>query len=645
MADHDQQNRWEAEQFRLLVENVKDYAIFILDPEGKIVTWSLGAARLLGYPADEAIGQHIGAFFTPEDRERGEPEREMRQATQTGRGEDDRWHVRKDGTRFWCSGVLTPLHDDGQVVGFAKIMRDLTERKLHEDARRESEERLRSLVTTVLDGIITIDQHGVIQSLNPAAEKVFGYRASEVVGQNVRLLMPDPYRDEHDAFIANYLRTGQANIIGVGREVEGRRKDGSTFPMDLAVSEFRHQGRRFFTGVVRDITDRRRAEAMLRERAEQLEAANRHKDTFLAMLGHEMRNPLAPIVTSLHVLRADSADDAIRQHALNMVERQVRHMTRLVDDLLEVSRIAQAKVDLKKEDVELSNVLGRAVETTRQLMESRRHHLSVSPPDEPVWLEADPTRLEQVVTNLLNNAAKYTEPGGRVWLSAGREGDTAIIQVRDTGIGIAPTVLPRIFDLFTQAEQSLARSQGGLGLGLTLVRRLVELHGGTVEAFSQGPGRGSEFVVRLPVVSSQPVPTPASPGHRRTPASPLRVLIVDDNNDAADSMRMLLQISGHEVIVAHAGPTGFQQATAWRPDVVLLDIGLPGMDGYEVARRLRELPEMQNMVIVAMTGYGQETDRQKSQAAGINYHLVKPVDPQKLQDLLAVLVDQRRQAR
>jgi two-component system sensor kinase FixL len=256
MADHDQQNRWEAEQFRLLVENVKDYAIFILDPEGKIVTWSLGAARLLGYPADEAIGQHIGAFFTPEDRERGEPEREMRQATQTGRGEDDRWHVRKDGTRFWCSGVLTPLHDDGQVVGFAKIMRDLTERKLHEDARRESEERLRSLVTTVLDGIITIDQHGVIQSLNPAAEKVFGYRASEVVGQNVRLLMPDPYRDEHDAFIANYLRTGQANIIGVGREVEGRRKDGSTFPMDLAVSEFRHQGRRFFTGVVRDITDR-----------------------------------------------------------------------------------------------------------------------------------------------------------------------------------------------------------------------------------------------------------------------------------------------------------------------------------------------------------------------------------------------------
>jgi signal transduction histidine kinase/DNA-binding response OmpR family regulator len=366
----------------------------------------------------------------------------------------------------------------------------------------------------------------------------------------------------------------------------------------------------------------------------EIQEANRGKDEFLAMLAHELRNPLAPVLHSLHVLRLGGEPRAV-ELARDMIERQVRHMTRLIDDLLDVSRITRGKIRLQKRTVELAEVVGRAVDSSRPLIESRDHHLDVTLPHAPVHLVADPTRLEQVFANLLNNAAKYTEPGGLIRLSAECRGREAVVRVRDTGIGIPPQLLPRVFELFMQAHQNLDRAQGGLGIGLTLVRTLVEMHGGRVEAHSAGPGNGSEFAVHLPLPEEVPEPVaeanPAGP-----PAlAPLRVLVVDDNRDAAESLAMLLRLDGHEVRLAHDGPAALDAAGDFRPEVVLLDIGLPGMSGHDVARRLHGGHGGAPPLLVAMTGYGQEEDRRRSREAGFDHHLVKPVDPQVLRQLLA----------
>ncbi|HEX8201798.1 MAG TPA: response regulator [Isosphaeraceae bacterium] len=369
----------------------------------------------------------------------------------------------------------------------------------------------------------------------------------------------------------------------------------------------------------------------------EIREADRRKGEFLAMLAHELRNPLAPLLGSLHLLGLDNADVAEVQQARAVAERQVRHLARLVDDLLDVSRINSGKVHLRKEAVVLQEAVARAVETVRPLVEARRHAIAVEIPPEPVLLEADADRLAQILANLLNNAAKYTEPGGHITVQAGRDGDFAVVRVRDTGIGIAPELLPRVFDLFTQAERSLDRSQGGLGIGLTLVRRLVELHGGGVHVISAGAGQGSEFVVRLPLGA----PEPARAADRPAPAAeagepqPHRVLVVDDNTDGARVLARLLQAGGHRVRVAHDGPSALEAARAEPPDVVLLDIGLPGMDGYEVAQRLKAMEGPDHALLVALTGYGQEEDRRRSVEAGIDHHLIKPVDPGALQDLLA----------
>jgi PAS domain S-box-containing protein len=393
--------------------------------------------------------------------------------------------------------------------------------------------------------------------------------------------------------------------------------------------------------VVADITERKRLEEALRQRAEELAEADRHKDEFLAILSHELRSPLAPLRHALQVMRLRGSD---RRNASNwardMIERQVQHIVRLVDDLLDVSRITRGKMRLHKEEVELAAVINQAVQSCRPLMETRSHHFTATLPDQPVYLEADPTRLEQVVTNLLNNAAKYTHAGGQVTLTVERTGTEVELRVKDTGVGIPPEMLTRIFEPFTQAERSLEHSQGGLGIGLTLVRRLVELHGGCVTAHSAGPGQGSEFVIRLPALSRRPVSAveevrPAVLAPVSVP--PRRVLVVDDNTDTAESLAMLLGIWGHEVRVVHDGPTSLEAAQAEPPQVVLLDIGLPEMSGYEVAQRLRSLPGLERTLVVALTGYGQEEDRQRSRAAGIHLHLTKPVDLDELRRVLASL--------
>jgi signal transduction histidine kinase len=370
-----------------------------------------------------------------------------------------------------------------------------------------------------------------------------------------------------------------------------------------------------------------------RRRAEQLADLDRRKDEFLAMLAHELRNPLAPIRNALHVLSTPGADEASLRQAIDMMGRQVHTLVRLVDDLLDVSRITRGKIQLRKEPADLGAVLGRAVETARPLIESNRHALTVALPAEPIKLQADATRLEQVFANLLNNAAKYTERGGRISLAAERSGGEAVVRVRDNGFGIPADLLPRVFELFTQADRTLDRAEGGLGIGLTLVRSLVEMHGGTVQAFSDGPGKGSEFVVHLPVLPrSQVLIDPPPPATENGVAS--RVLVVDDNRDSADSLAVLVRLWGHEARTAHEGLSAVKAARAYRPEAVLLDIGLPGLDGYEVARQLRR-DLGHEVLLVALTGYGQDEDRRKSREAGFDHHLVKPADPNDLRRLLA----------
>ncbi len=371
-------------------------------------------------------------------------------------------------------------------------------------------------------------------------------------------------------------------------------------------------------------------EQAVEDRTEELRLANRRKDEFIATLSHELRNPLAPIWSGLEILQMEAAGNG---ETIGLIQEQLRHLVRLVDDLLDTSRIMQGKVELRKEPVELGGLIDRSINAVRPMIESRRQEFVAVLPEEPIWLNADPVRLIQVIENLLNNAVKYTDAGGRIELTAGSQDGQAEISVRDTGVGIEPELLPNIFDLFTQASRSLDRAQGGLGIGLTLVQRLVEMHDGSITAHSEGPGHGSLFVLRLPIVlateESEPMisPSQTSPGRR--------ILVVDDNAGAARMLASLLaRSSGHEVATAYDGPSALEKLQDFAPEVVLLDIGLPGMDGFEVAKAVREIPQFRGITLIALTGYGQEIDRQRSKAAGFDEHLVKPVELSTLEQLL-----------
>jgi signal transduction histidine kinase/ActR/RegA family two-component response regulator len=368
------------------------------------------------------------------------------------------------------------------------------------------------------------------------------------------------------------------------------------------------------------------------------ETARRTKDEFLALLGHELRNPLAPILTALELMKMREGGGTVRERAI--IERQVRHLVRLVDDLLDVSRITRGKIELKRGAVEISQIVCQGIETASPLLEERSHVLSISVPRRGLLVDADDARMAQVVANLLTNAAKYTDPGGEISVAATREGGSIAIRVKDSGAGIAPEILPRVFDMFVQGKQSLDRTEGGLGLGLTIVRSVVELHGGVVTAHSDGLGRGTEMEVRLPALPQQLLDlAPVEDDEPTTETSRprlvgKRVLVVDDNSDAAETLADILRELGHTTSVAHDGPTALAAATAFRPHIALLDIGLPVMDGYELARRLREHPDLGKTHLFAITGYGQESDRERSRAAGFQEHLVKPIDLAHLATLI-----------
>ncbi len=501
---------------------------------------------------------------------------------------------------------------------------DVTGRRQAQAAQAQ----LAAIVASSMDAIISKDLDGVITSWNVGAERLFGYTADEAIGQPVTLLIPGDHLDEEPQILR---RIRQGEVIEHYDTVR-RRKDGSLIDISLTVSPMRDDSGRVVgaSKVARDITERRRSEQAVRE-------SDRHKDEFLAMLAHELRNPLAPIRNALQILRLTRADDEAARAATQVMERQVAQMVRLVDDLLDVSRISRGRIELRRAPVELAFVVQQAVDAVRPVYAAKGIELSVALPPQTIVLDADAVRLTQVVGNLLNNAGKFTPAGGRVDIATERDGDEAVIRVRDNGIGIAAEGLARIFDMFVQEDTSLERSGGGLGIGLTLVKNLAALHGGTVQVASDGVGRGSEFVVRLPIAADAVVP--AAPAPPTPPASvvPRRVLVVDDNRDAAESLSVLLELSGHEARMAHDGLDAVAAAAVFQPDLVLLDIGLPRLNGYDAARRLRGQPGGQGMVLVALTGWGQQEDRQKSSDAGFDAHLVKPVDPQALVKLLAEL--------
>ena len=419
-----------------------------------------------------------------------------------------------------------------------------------------------------------------------------------------------------------------------GLEILVERPDGSRRTV-LAHANPIHDEAGTLLGAVNvlvDITERKQTEEALRE-------ADRRKSEFLAMLAHELRNPLAPLRNGLQIIRLAMHDRAALEQAHGMMERQLGHMVRLIDDLLDLSRITKGKIELRRERIDLAAAVQDAVETSRPLIEELGHTLTVTLPPRRLSVDADRTRLAQVFANLLNNAAKYSERGGHIRLNVEREGSDVVVKVRDSGIGIPADLLPRLFEIFTQADHTLERAQGGLGIGLSLVRGLVELHGGRVEAHSDGPGQGSEFVVRLPLalpLSRRPQPDDSAA--EGGPSCRYRILVVDDNKDGAISLSILLRIMGHETFTAHDGLEAVEATAKYRPDVVLLDIGLPRLNGYDACRRIREQAGSTPPVLIALTGWGQEDDRRRSKEAGFNFHMVKPVDPAALEKLLAGLL-------
>lgn len=905
--------RQEAAQLRLLVQGTTEYAIFMLDPQGRVVTWNSGAQRLKLYRAEEIIGEHFSRFYPAEAIARNWPQYELEMARREGRFEDEGWRVRKDGTQFWANVMITALRDEaGHLLGFSKVTRDMSDRKrAEEDARRlleettarrmaeenaraiqEQRERLHVTLASIGDAVVSTDAEGRVDFLNPVAQRLVGWQAADAQGRpldeifhivnevtRAHVASPSAEALRHGVVVglangtiliakdgtetpiddsAAPIRDAAGNVVGsvlVFRDISDRKRsqealresearfrglmeqapfsiqvffpDGRTKRVNrawqelwgltlaaiqdynvLADRQLEATGvlpylRRAFAGepvsipailydpsaaipgrapdpqavrwvsavayplkdesgqvqevvlVHQDITSRKRAEeererfaflvqnsrdfigmcdlelvpffvnreglrligldslqqlqqtglqdfffpedrkfvierflpqvlreghgeveirfrhfrtgepiwfaysvvtirdaegkpqgfatisrdiSRLKEMNLALRQSDRRKDEFLALLAHELRNPLAPLRNGLQILRLAEGDPAALAQTREIMERQLAHMVRLIDDLLDVSRINRNKMELRRSRLVLADIINSAVETARPLISEAGHELTISLPGEPLHLDADLTRLAQVFANLLTNSAKYTPRGGKIRLYAEREANQVSVAITDNGIGIPRESLPTIFDMFSQVDRSIERSTGGLGIGLALVKGLVEMHGGSVQATSAGEGQGSTFTVRLPLVENfepKALNNAASPAGFTGPRR--RVLVVDDNQDAAISMATMLRLIGNEVTVAHDGLEALEAASQFRPQLILMDLGMPRLNGFDATRRIREQFWARDTVIIALTGWGKDEDRHKTNAAGCDGHLVKPVLLSDLEGLLATL--------
>lgn len=768
--DSEQQRRslLDAGAFRQLVTGVKEYAIVVFDLQGMVASWNAGAQRITGYSDSDILGEHFSRFYSPEDRSWGKPQQELKIAAEQGSCEDEGWRVRKDGTRFWGVVLITAIKDDdGKLIGFSKIMRDITERRAAEQSLRDNEVRLRTIVDsavdgiitisatgtiesvnpaverifdyaadeligqnikklmpspyhdehdgyldnyrksgvrkiigigrevlgrrrdgsifpidlavsevklgdrriftgivrniterkrseqsvrdsearhraifeTAVDGIVTIDERGTIESINPATERLFGYTSEELIGRNINMLMPDPYRAEHDGYLENYRKTAKRKIIGIGREVIGRRKDGTTFPMDLAVSELYIGGRRMYTGLIHDVTDRKHAEQqrdqlLSSERAARAEAerANKAKDEFLAVLSHELRTPLTPVLLTTSMLEADPSIDASLKEEIRSIRRSVELEARLIDDLLDLTRVATRRLQLQLELADLHDLTRNAIEICRrdngvvltQEMAAPQHHARV-----------DTARFQQVIWNLLINAYKFTPAGGSISIRTSNPDEKLIrIEVADTGGGIDPELIPRLFRPFEQGDSTTARRLGGLGLGLAISKAIVDGIGGSISAQSQGKGKGATFTVHVPAVPAPPrspvrvIPPPAG---EASPTRSLLVLLVEDHLPTLHVMKKLLLMLGEEVITAATVREAIAVSQEHEVDLLISDLGLPDGSGYDVMRHVHAQGRIPG---IAVSGYGMAEDIRKSTEAGFSAHLTKPVDVQQLTDAI-----------
>ena len=602
-------------------------------PDGTVF-WVNGAAlELLGCEAAQCVGRSIEEFhLDPSDaaeslRRLLAGETMRNHATALRRNDGSVRHVRIAANSHW---------DAGKLIHSRWFVRDVTHERLAESARGH----LAAIVQSSDDAIVSKTLEGLIRSWNRAAERLFGYTAEEAVGQPVTLIIPAERVQEEQAILEKLRRGERIDHFETVRVA----KSGRRIDVALTISPIRNASGVIVgaSKIARDISERKASEQAqqrtigeLRRAEEALREADRRKDEFLAVLAHELRNPLAPIRYAVAMARKEGRPGTERLQAQAIIERQVEHMGRLLDDLLDVSRITRGTLILRRSTVDLAAVVAAAQESARPLIESRSHALVVQLPGEMLRLVADPVRLAQVLANLLINAAKYTDRGGRIELEARRKGAELIIAVRDNGIGISAEMMPRVFTLFAQASPALERSEGGLGIGLALVRGLLELHGGSVTAHSGGVGQGSEFLVRLPIGNPgdvEGVYETRAPACAR--AKPLRVLVADDNRDSAETCAALLEASGHEVSVAHTGREAFELACRLEPDALLLDIGMPELNGYQLAQRIRGTGWGRQAMLIAITGWGQEQDKRRARAAGFDQHLTKPIDPAGLEALL-----------
>lgn len=603
-------------------------------PDEKILRVNRAELQMLGYSREEYLGRSITDFHADEDVI-GDILRRLRSG-ETLAEYPARLRC-KDGSLKDVLIDSSVEWRDGEFVHTRCFTRDITERRRAEIELADARARLDAALAAGAIATWTWDIVNNRLHADPKLAELFTLHASEAAGGLLDRYVEAIHQEDRRHVMETLNRAVQTGET-YAADYRIVQKDGSVrWVSARGLAEY-DAGRRpvRMPGVLVDITDRKRLKDELRVSIAQLHDNERRKDEFLATLAHELRNPLAPIRNSLQILKIPRIDAAIVQQTRAMMERQVHQLVRLVDDLLDVSRVMRAKIELRKEPVELAAVIARAVETAQPLIELQGHRLDLALPQEPLVVEGDTVRLAQVVGNLLTNAAKYTEANGNIWVSVVRDGDTAVLRVRDDGIGIAPDTLPHVFELFVQADHTTSKSQGGLGIGLTLAKNLTEMHGGTIEAHSAGLGAGCEFTVRLPLLPQSTDLTTKSDEEPapRAAATGLRLLIVDDNEDAASSLAILLRMRGHDVRVVHNGTAALDVATSYLPDIVFLDIGMPGMDGYEVARRMRQLRGLNSAVLAALTGWGQLADRQRSKDAGFDHHLVKPVDTQNLESVL-----------
>jgi PAS domain S-box-containing protein len=618
--------RRERQMLDVTLRSIGD-AVIVTDVAGRVTFLNAVAEQLTGWSMADAREQPSEKIFRIVNERSGNPvEHPVARVLETGGIVGLANHtvlITRDGRRVPIDDSGAPVRlPTGELVGVVLVFRDVTERK-----RAEHEHAwLAAIIDSSDDAIGSKTLDGIVTSWNPAAMRLFGYEPGEIIGKSILTIIPPELHAEEDQILARLRRGERVDHYETIRIA----KDGRRIDISLTVSPIKDDDGEVIgaSKIARDITERKRTEHLLRE-------SNRQKDEFLATLAHELRNPLAPICAAAELLKNAKSMAPELRAATAILERQARQMTHLVDDLLDVSRITSGRIRLHREPLELAELLKAVVETYRQSAESTRHQISLAAGGGPAYVSGDRTRLTQIFSNILHNAVKYTPPAGRIEIALRTENRQAAVSVRDNGMGIPAEMLEHIFEPFAQLDRSYERADGGLGIGLTLAKKLVEMHDGRIEARSAGRGKGTEFLIHLPAIAAAPVQRASAPPRHSDTMASCRVLIADDNHDAAVSLSMLLQAMGHDTRVVHDGVEALEEAEIFRPDIVLLDIGMPRLDGYETARRLASRPWAADTQIVAVTGWGQETDRQRAKDAGFHRHLVKPVDLDALREVMS----------